>query len=300
MEKARRSTAGWTRWRPRAPGSAPASTSASTITGRQLRDRYDAVVLAIGATVAARPAGRRAASSTASTRRWSSCRRPTGPRSASRSSDQILATGKHVVDHRRRRHRRRLPRHRAPPGRRARSPQLEIMPQPERRARPTASRGRPTRCSTASRAPTRRAASGSTPSPPRSSSATRTATSGRCGWSRSSAWTARLRAGRGHRARDPGRSWCSRHGLHRSASTPVLVEQLGVELDERGNVTRDKHFMTLGPGRLRRRRRRSRPVAHRLGDRRGPAPRPRRRRLPHRLEPTLPAPITPTDRPLTV
>ena len=55
------------------------------VTGDQLRERYDAVVLAIGATAAARPAGARAASSAASTRRWSSCRRPTGSRSARRS-----------------------------------------------------------------------------------------------------------------------------------------------------------------------------------------------------------------------
>jgi hypothetical protein len=47
-------------------------------------DRFDAVVLAIGATLRATcpcPAG----SSTASCRRWTSCRRPTGSRSASRS-----------------------------------------------------------------------------------------------------------------------------------------------------------------------------------------------------------------------
>ena len=34
---------------------------------------------------------------------------------------------------------------------------------------------------------------------------------------------------------------------------PGLVEQLGVDLDERSNVKRDKHFMSSVPGRLRRR-----------------------------------------------
>ena len=49
-----------------------------------------------------------------------------------------------------------------------------------------------------------------------------------------------------------------------------LVEQLGVDLDERGNVARDASYASSVDGRLRRRRRRSRPVADRVGDRRGP------------------------------
>ena len=100
----------------------PASTSASTITGRQLRDRYDAVVLADRRHRRRATCRSRAASSTASTRRWSTCRRPTGWRSASTVEGQITRRGQARRDHRRRRHRRRLPRHRAPPGRRARSP----------------------------------------------------------------------------------------------------------------------------------------------------------------------------------
>ena len=44
-----------------------------------------------------RPAGAGAASSTASTRRWSSCRSPTGSRSGEEVPDQIRADGKHVV-----------------------------------------------------------------------------------------------------------------------------------------------------------------------------------------------------------
>ena len=61
-----------------------------------------------------------------------------------------------------------------------------------------------------------------------------------------------------------------------------LVEQLGVELDERGNVARDDGYLILGRRRLRRRRRRPRPVPDRLGDRRGPRRRCRRRHLAHR------------------
>ena len=80
---------------------------------------------------------------------------------------------------------------------------------------------------------------------------------------------------------------------------PGLVEQLGVDLDERGNVARDKHFMSSRAGRLRRRRRRPRPVADRLGDRRGPGRR-RRRRPWLTGSSQLPRPIKPTDRPLVV
>jgi glutamate synthase (NADPH/NADH) small chain len=54
-------------------------------------------------------------SSAASTRRWSTCRMPTGCSSAtSRTADR--RRGQARRDHRRWRHRRRLPRHRAPPG----------------------------------------------------------------------------------------------------------------------------------------------------------------------------------------
>ena len=59
---------------------------------------------------------------------------------------------------------------------------------------------------------------------------------------------------------------------------PGLVEQLGVELDPRGNVARDARLHDVGAGGLRGRRRRSRAVADRVGDRRG-AGGGRRRRL---------------------
>ena len=45
----------------------------------------------------ARPAGARAASSAASTRRWSTCRRPTGSSHGQEVEGQISADGKHVV-----------------------------------------------------------------------------------------------------------------------------------------------------------------------------------------------------------
>ena len=49
-----------------------------------------------------------------------------------------------------------------------------------------------------------------------------------------------------------------------------LVDALGVEVDGRGNVVRDDEFMSTRARRVRGRRHRPRPVADRLGDRRGP------------------------------
>ena len=59
-------------------------------------------------------------------------------------ADRSTPTGKHVVDHRRRRHRGRLPRHVAPPGRRLGHPARDPADAAGRRGR-RASRGRPTR-----------------------------------------------------------------------------------------------------------------------------------------------------------
>ena len=61
-----------------------------------------------------------------------------------------------------------------------------------------------------------------------------------------------------------------------------LLDALGVEYDERGNVRRGDDYETLGARRVRRRRRGPRPVAHRVGDRRGPLRRGGRRRHAHR------------------
>ena len=82
---------------------------------------------------------------------------------------------------------------------------------------------------------------------------------------------------------------------------PGLVEQLGVELDPRGNIARDADFMTTVPGVF---------VAGDAGRGQslivwaiaeGRAGRRRRRRLAAGRAPsTLPRPIAPTARPLTV
>ena len=90
-----------------------------------------------------RPARARAASWPASTWRWSTCpRQPAGARRARRPADQRRRQAR--GDHRRRRHRRRLPRHRAPAGRRVGDPagdHADAAGQP----RPRTTRGRPTR-----------------------------------------------------------------------------------------------------------------------------------------------------------
>ena len=122
----------------------------------------------------------------------------------------------------------------------------------------------------------------------RSSSATTTATCARCTWSR---WI----ADGSSRSRAPSarsrRSWSSSPWASPAPRADGLVEQLGVELDERGNVARDAAYATNVAGRLRRRRRRPRPVADRLGDRRGPGrgrgcrPLPDRRDQPARADP---------------
>ena len=49
-----------------------------------------------------------------------------------------------------------------------------------------------------------------------------------------------------------------------------LLTDLGVDLTDRGNVSRGDQLRDVGAGCVRRRRRRSGPVADRLGDRRGP------------------------------
>ena len=56
-----------------------------------------------------------------------------------------------------------------------------------------------------------------------------------------------VRADRGHRPRDPGRARAARDGLRRPGEAG-LVEQLGVELDERGNIVRDATYATTVEG----------------------------------------------------
>ena len=64
-----------------------------------------------------------------------------------------------------------------------------------------------------------------------------------------------------------------------------LLEQLGVELNERGNVARDARFRTNLAQRVRLRRHGPRPEPHRVGDRRGPLVRGRGRRVPDGRDP---------------
>ena len=54
--------------------------------------------------------------------------------------------------------------------------------------------------------------------------------------------------GRGHRARDPGRAGAASRWASPVRSRTGLVEQLGVDLDERGNVARDDGVHVLGAG----------------------------------------------------
>ena len=61
-----------------------------------------------------------------------------------------------------------------------------------------------------------------------------------------------------------------------------LIEQLGLALDNRGNVAANAAYMTSVEGHLCRRRYAPRPVARRLGHRRRPQGRRRHRQLPHR------------------
>ena len=75
-------------------------------------------------------------------------------------------------------------------------------------------------------------------------------------------------AGRGHRARAEGRPRAAGDGLP-APEQEGIVEQLGCELDPRGNV-RARDLRDVRPRRVRRRRRAPRPVADRLGDQRGP------------------------------
>ena len=114
------------------------------VTGTDLRRRYDAVVVAVGATQWPRPARSPAASSPASTRRWSTCPAPTACRRATSTSAPIDAEGKHVVvigggdtgaDCLGTAHRQGA----------ASVTQLEIMPHAAGRAARAASRGRRTR-----------------------------------------------------------------------------------------------------------------------------------------------------------
>ena len=82
------------------------------------------------------------------------------------------------------------------------------------------------------------------------------------------------RAASSRRSKAATSSWrptwsCSRWASSDPRSEGLLTD-LGVEFTDRGNVARDADFADLGAGRVRRRRHGPRPVADRVGDRRGP------------------------------
>ena len=214
------------------------------VTGKQLRDRYDAVVLAIGATVprdlpVPGPRARRRHAGDG----LPAAGQPGRARRGRRGPGHRRGQGRHR--HRRRRHRRRLHRHLAPPG-------CALGHQPRDHAaagggaRRAASRGRPTRCSSASPPRTRRAATACMPRRPR----------------RSSARTARSSGIRVVDVRMGDKGFEEVEGTERvlpaqlillamgflGPQGPGVVEQLEVELDERSNVKRDKDYMSSVPG----------------------------------------------------
>ena len=181
----------------------------------------------------------RAASSTASTRRWSSCRSPTARRSATTVRGPDHGRGQARRDHRRRRHRRRLPRHRHPP-----EAALDHAAGDHAASRPTTGR-RPAVADVPDDLPGLLGPRGGRrpglrrldPGVPRRR---RRPGARRCAWSRST-------------SRTGGPSRC---GTEREIPAELvllamgftgpeqtgLVEQLGVELDERGNVARDASY----------------------------------------------------------
>ena len=88
---------------------------------------------------------------------------------------------------------------------------------------------------------------------------------------------AAVRRDRGHRDERPADLVLLAMGfLH---PEPAVLEQLGVEKDQRGNAKAGA-YATSRRGRVRRRRRAPRPVADRVGDQRGPPVRARGRPLP--------------------
>ena len=86
----------------------------------------------------------------------------------------------------------------------------------------------------------------------------------------------RIQAGTGKRRRAGGRSRAAGDGIPRPGEDGML-DKLGVKMTNRGNVWRDAALDDKRARRLHGRRHAARPVAHRLGDRRRPILRARRR-----------------------
>jgi glutamate synthase (NADPH/NADH) small chain len=220
------------------------------ITGDATRDRYDAVVLAIGATVRATFRSR-SGRWWASCRRWTSCRRPTGQRSRRDASrDQVTAAGKDVIvigggdtgadcigtSHRQG----------AGP-----SPAWRSCPSPGRPARlqPWPTYPMIFRVASAHEEGGERVYAVST-----RRFSTTPARSAACGSVTVHLDEKGFEPVEGTERSHSRASGLAGHGLPR-AQQAGLVEQLGVDLDERGNVERDASLHDLGAGCLRRRRR---------------------------------------------
>ena len=226
----------------------------------------------------------RAASSTASISRWSSCRSRTRSSRATTCADQIMATGKHVV---------------VIGGGDTGSDcvgtsnrqgatsitQFELLPQPpEQENKPLTWPYWPIKLRTSSshEEGCRPRLGGRDQALRRPQRQGREA---RRGARRMAARTATAQMKMvevpGQRVRDQGRSRAARDGLHRPGASTGLLEQLGVERDARGNVTGEhRRLPHVGAEGVRGRRHAPRPVARRVGDPRRPPVRARGRRVP--------------------
>ena len=262
--------------------------------------RTTPIVLAVRRDRVARPARSRAASSPASTRRWSTCRCANRVQQGDLDAAADHRRGQARRDHRRRRHRRRLPRHRAPPGRGVGAPVRDHAP-PARRRGPTTNpwpqwppdlRAR--------RRPTRRAASASTASTPSASSATATATCAALRLHEVEMVDGRFEKVEGTDLELPGRAGAAGDGLRRAGAGRRGSSSSASTFDERGNVARDDDFMTSVPGVF---------VAGDMGRGQslivwaiaeGRSRRRRRRPLADGRDRSCPTPIEPTTRPLHV
>ena len=158
-------------------------TAGDGISAAALRNEYSAIILAGGCTVprALPVPGADLDGIHQAMEYLPQANRAVAARSTGAEPARDLRGGQARGDHRRRRHRRGLPGHGAAAGRAVRHPAGDPAPAAGRPVRP-ASPGPRTRCCTGCPARTRRAATGCTPCPPRSSSPTPTAGSGRCGW----------------------------------------------------------------------------------------------------------------------
>ena len=217
------------------------------ITGAELRDRYDAVVLAVGATACARPAGARAASSPASTRRWSTCRWPTACSRATWPRARSTRRGQARRHHRRRRHRRRLPGHRAPAGRRVGHPAGDPAAAADERPRRPAVADLPDGLAHVERPRGGRRAGlrGEHAPVPRRRAPARCA---RSSWSRCEQVDGRFVEVPGTEREIPARPGAARDGLRRAGDRRPGRAARASTLDGRGTVGRDASYATTADG----------------------------------------------------